>query len=221
MTSADLKETPVPQVYFDTPKFTLLKGFYEVCTAGLPPELQASAFWTGLIQTANEVQKRRGYPIYDGIMAQLGFAEADGIALINELRRPLAQALLRGGGLKVAAYKGFSMDLSTSWGTTPYKETSEFHLKSVTKARIFYLLLENGGRVVPYDRILQFAWGIKADDRSVSASELIKPHITHLRQIIDPSHSDGGEIRSHFFNTRGVGYVFQAGDPSIEVSSIS
>lgn len=57
--------------------------------------------------------------------------------------------------------------------------------------RIFYILAMNAGRVIPYSRLAEYAWGYDGGD-----SALLKTHICHLREKLDLSAGRNGGIRA-------------------------
>ena len=63
--------------------------------------------------------------------------------------------------------------------------------------KILYLLAMNEGRVIPYSRLVEYAWGYDGGD-----ANLLKTHICHIRRKLDlpPNHPRG--IRA----VPGVGY---------------
>jgi DNA-binding response OmpR family regulator len=63
--------------------------------------------------------------------------------------------------------------------------------------RILYLLGVNEGRVIPYSRLVEYAWGYDGGD-----SSLLKTHICHIRQKLNLSAGKNGGIRA----VPGVGY---------------
>ncbi|MGH2492722.1 MAG: response regulator transcription factor [Candidatus Limnocylindria bacterium] len=63
--------------------------------------------------------------------------------------------------------------------------------------RILYLLGVNEGRVIPYSRLVEYAWGYEGGD-----SSLLKTHICHIRQKLSLSAGRNGGIRA----VAGVGY---------------
>ena len=63
--------------------------------------------------------------------------------------------------------------------------------------RILYLLGVNEGRVIPYSRLVEYAWGYEGGD-----SSLLKTHICHIRQKLNLSAGKHGGIRA----VPGVGY---------------
>jgi DNA-binding response OmpR family regulator len=62
--------------------------------------------------------------------------------------------------------------------------------------RILYLLAMNPGRVIPYSRLVEYAWGYDGGDAS-----LIKTHISHIRTKLGLNTAQG-EIKA----VAGVGY---------------
>lgn len=65
--------------------------------------------------------------------------------------------------------------------------------------RILYLLAQNVGRVIPYTRLVEYAWGYDGGD-----SSLLKTHICHLRKKLGLPATGGGSITA----VPGVGYRF-------------
>ena len=63
--------------------------------------------------------------------------------------------------------------------------------------KILYLLGVNEGRVIPYSRLVEYAWGYEGGD-----SSLLKTHICHIRQKLGLSAGKHGGIRA----VPGVGY---------------
>ncbi len=62
--------------------------------------------------------------------------------------------------------------------------------------RLLYLLAMNAGRVIPYARLVEYAWGYDSGD-----ANLLKTHICHMRKKLGFSTEQGG-IRA----VAGVGY---------------
>src|SRR3712207_6124003 len=63
--------------------------------------------------------------------------------------------------------------------------------------RILYLLGMNEGRVIPYSRLVEYAWGYDGGD-----SSLLKTHICHIRRKLHLPPNKQGGIRA----VPGVGY---------------
>ncbi len=63
--------------------------------------------------------------------------------------------------------------------------------------RILYLLAMNEGRVIPYSRLVEYAWGYDGGDAS-----LLKTHICHLRKKLGMPADGKGGIKA----VPGVGY---------------
>jgi DNA-binding response OmpR family regulator len=64
--------------------------------------------------------------------------------------------------------------------------------------RIFSLLAMNEGRVIPYARLVEYAWGYDEGH-----SSLLKTHICHIRSKLKLPLDGAGSIRS----MSGVGYT--------------
>ncbi len=63
--------------------------------------------------------------------------------------------------------------------------------------RILYLLAMNAGRVIPYSRLVEYAWGYDGGD-----SNLLKTHICHIRKKLGLTTEQQDGIRA----VPGVGY---------------
>jgi DNA-binding response OmpR family regulator len=94
----------------------------------------------------------------------------------------------------------------STWNQTAHLDRRKLNL-TPTEFRILVCLAQHAGQVLTYQQIVQFAQGYEAD--SIEASELIKPHIHHLRQKIE---ADPANPR-YILTVRGAGYLF-AGVPS-------
>ena len=68
--------------------------------------------------------------------------------------------------------------------------------------RILYMLAMNEGQVIPYTRLVSYAWGYEGGDAS-----LLKTHICHIRQKLNLPAEGAGSIRS--FTTVGYSLVKQ------------
>ncbi len=76
-------------------------------------------------------------------------------------------------------------------------------LLTPTEFRVLLCLAEHAGKMLTYTQIVRCAQGYDASEPE--ASELIKPHIYHLRQKLEP---DPGTPR-YLLNVRGKGYMLQ------------
>lgn len=72
-----------------------------------------------------------------------------------------------------------------------------------TEFRVLLCLAEHVGQMLSYSRLVRCAQGYEASE--LEASELIKPHIHHLRQKIEPDPS----APRYLLNVRGKGYMLQ------------
>jgi len=66
--------------------------------------------------------------------------------------------------------------------------------------RLFFLLAMNEGRIIPYSRLVEYAWGYDGGD-----SCQLKTHICHIRQKLGMQSSKKGRIRA----VVGVGYALE------------
>ena len=57
--------------------------------------------------------------------------------------------------------------------------------------RILYLLAMNEGQIIPYARLVDYAWGYEGGD-----SSLLKTHVCHIRQKLGLPLTGPGSIRS-------------------------
>src|SRR3712207_2772581 len=64
--------------------------------------------------------------------------------------------------------------------------------------KVLYLLAMNEGRVIPYARLVDYAWGFEGGD-----SNVLKSHVCHIRKKLRLPDDGPGSIRSLF----GVGYT--------------
>ena len=69
--------------------------------------------------------------------------------------------------------------------------------------RLLFLLAMNEGRVIPYSRLVEYAWGYEGGDAS-----LLKTHITHIREKLGLQPGQPG-IRA----VMGVGYTLERAQP--------
>lgn len=72
-----------------------------------------------------------------------------------------------------------------------------------TEFRVLLCLAEHAGKMLTYTQIVRCAQGYEASEPE--ASELIKPHIYHLRQKLEPDPS----TPRYLLNVRGKGYMLQ------------
>jgi DNA-binding response OmpR family regulator len=73
-----------------------------------------------------------------------------------------------------------------------------------TEFRILVCLAQHTGQALTYQQIVQFAQGYNAN--SIEAAELLKPHIHHLRQKIEPDPANPRYI----LTVRATGYLLVA-----------
>jgi DNA-binding response OmpR family regulator len=88
-----------------------------------------------------------------------------------------------------------------------WHQTAMFQERSLnltpTEFRLLLCLAEHAGQMLSYTQLVRCAQGY--DTSELEAGELIKPHIHHLRQKIEP---EPGSPR-YLLNVRGKGYILQ------------
>jgi DNA-binding response OmpR family regulator len=75
-----------------------------------------------------------------------------------------------------------------------------------TEFRVLACLAQQAGQVMSFRQIIQCAQGYDADAQE--AAELVKPHIYHLRQKLEPNPA----VSRYILTVRGTGYMLVA-DP--------
>jgi len=74
--------------------------------------------------------------------------------------------------------------------------------------RILYMLAMNEGQVIPYARLVDYAWGYEGGD-----ANLLKTHICHIRQKLDLPLDGEGSIRA--LPTVGYSLLKRKNDASV------
>jgi DNA-binding response OmpR family regulator len=100
-----------------------------------------------------------------------------------------AERLLSVGALKLDTWRQVATLAERTLPLTP------------TEFRVLLCLAEHAGNMLSYAQLVRCAQGYDAGE--LEASELIKPHIHHLRQKLEP---DPGTPR-YILNVRGKGYL--------------
>jgi DNA-binding response OmpR family regulator len=78
--------------------------------------------------------------------------------------------------------------------------------------RILYMLAMNEGQIIPYARLVDYAWGFEGGD-----SNLLKTHICHVRSKLGLPLTGPGAIRS--LATVGYSLVKQRSAPGTQVAA--
>lgn len=92
-----------------------------------------------------------------------------------------------------------------TWHQTATLEQRSLNL-TPTEFRLLLCLAEHAGQMLSYTQLVRCAQGYETSD--IEAGELIKPHIHHLRQKIEPEPS----APRYLLNVRGKGYILQLGN---------
>lgn len=91
----------------------------------------------------------------------------------------------------------------STWNQTVRRGSQTLNL-TPTEFRILACLAQQAGQVMTYQQIVQCAQGYEAEP--VEAAELVKPHMYHLRQKLEPDASNPRYI----LTVRGTGYMLAA-----------
>ena len=74
---------------------------------------------------------------------------------------------------------------------------------TVLEFKLLYMLALNEGRVIPYSRLVEYAWGFDGGD-----ANLLKTHLSHIRDKLGLEAGQPGAIRA----VAGVGYTIARAD---------
>ena len=74
---------------------------------------------------------------------------------------------------------------------------------TVLEFKLLYMLALNEGRVIPYSRLVEYAWGFDGGD-----ANLLKTHLSHIRDKLGLEAGQPGAIRA----VAGVGYTMARAD---------
>lgn len=92
---------------------------------------------------------------------------------------------------------------------SPWRQTAQLGGQALsltpTEFRVLVCLAQSAGQVQSYQQIIRCAQGYETG--TLEAAELVKPHIYHLRQKIEPEPSSPRYI----LTVRGTGYMLAAG----------
>lgn len=110
-------------------------------------------------------------------------------------RPPIATTTLLGDP-KIVSYERFRMDARQCLIYTPHEGNGETPIQlSPLQGKLALVLIANGGRLIPPNNLIEFAWGNRDD----ADANTLKTHISGLRKKI----SDHGV---HIINRPGLGY---------------
>jgi DNA-binding response OmpR family regulator len=122
------------------------------------------------------------------------FSPRELLARVRALGRRVTRPQPGGGGEPIVAGNRLAMNLDDYEVSTDGKPVQLTPLEF----ELLRCMALNLGRVVPYDKLLSFAWGPNYEGET----ELLKVHVRHLREKLerDPSAPE------HIVTIRGVGY---------------
>ncbi|HMO58497.1 MAG TPA: response regulator transcription factor [Roseiflexaceae bacterium] len=138
----------------------------------------------GLMTRAQEVRRRS---LLDTVGAAL--QELRGVDMSAEAGAASTERVIVVGGLQLDTWRQGAMLDGRALSLTP------------TEFRVLLCLAEHVGTMMSYAQLVKCAQGYEASD--MEAGELIKPHIHHLRQKLEPDPS----APRYILNVRGKGYL--------------
>ena len=140
------------------------------------------------IQQQREDRRRR--QLIHTLHSVLG--ELGGAPQVDEKAPEPAEGWVTVGDLQISTWKQMARLGERTLNLTP------------TEFRILVCLAQQAGQVMTYQQIIRCAQGYDAE--LFEATELVKPHIYHLRQKIEPDPSNPRYI----LTVRGTGYLLAA-----------
>lgn len=167
---------------------------YMLKTAGPPEVLERVA--AALTQQQEARRRQQLLTTLQSVVGELGGGAApqgDGPApaVAGHAAQP-AESWVTVGDLQIS-----------TWNQTVRRGDQLLNL-TPTEFRILVCLAQQAGQVMSYQQIVQCAQGYSAD--AIEAAELVKPHMYHLRQKIEPDPSNPRYI----LTVRGTGYLLTA-----------
>lgn len=150
-----------------------------------PPEV-IERVKAGLAARAAQLRQRTLLDVLGAAVRELRGTQA---ATAEDAAGPATERLITAGALQLDTWR----QVATLAGRTLPLTPTEF--------RVLLCLAEHAGTMLPYAQLVRCAQGYNADE--MEAGELIKPHIHHLRQKLEPEPS----APRYILNVRGKGYL--------------
>ncbi|GAB4441930.1 MAG: response regulator transcription factor [Chloroflexi bacterium OHK40] len=181
----------------DTAIAAMHQGIFDYLLKTSDPEQIVERVAAGLEDRARR-QRQSALISAIGAAAQELAGGAPAPATIGELNRPPAPAPQHPGERQITIGQ---LQLDT-WHQTATLGGRSLNL-TPTEFRLLLCLAEHAGQMLAYTQLVRCAQGYEASD--LEAGELIKPHIHHLRQKLEPDPS----APRYLLNVRGKGYILQ------------
>jgi DNA-binding response OmpR family regulator len=168
----------------DTAIEGLHQGLFDYLLKTTEPAQVIERVTAGLAARAQQLRQRSLLDVVGTAVEELRGAPA-----ASNAAGPSAERAIMVGALQLDSWR----QVATLAGRTLPLTPTEF--------RVLLCLAERAGAMVPYADLVRCAQGYDADE--LEAGELIKPHIHHLRQKLEPDPS----APRYILNVRGKGYL--------------
>lgn len=167
----------------------LHQGVFDYLLKTTEPAAVIERVKDGLAARAQELRQRSLIDVVGAAVQELR-----GVPATNQAgqARPNAERSLTVGAFQLDSWR----QVATLSGRTLPLTPTEF--------RVLLCLAEHAGTMISYADLVRCAQGYDADE--LEAGELIKPHIHHLRQKLEPDPS----APRYILNVRGKGYILSA-----------
>lgn len=143
---------------------------------------------------ADREQKLRQRKLINVVSSAVQELQGQPAPTSSETSTPTTERLISIGELQLDTWRQVATLAGRSLALTP------------TEFRVLLCLAEHAGQMLSYTQLVRCAQGYDASE--LEAGELIKPHIHHLRQKLEPN----PVTPRYLLNVRGKGYILQIGD---------
>jgi DNA-binding response OmpR family regulator len=173
----------------DTAIEGLHQGIFDYLLKTTDPPQVIERVKAGLVARAQLLRQRNLLDVVGTAVQELRGTSASATADEASTSGPSTGRVINVGALQLDSWR----QVATLSGRTLPLTPTEF--------RVLLCLAEHAGAMLPYAQLVRCAQGYDADE--MEAGELIKPHIHHLRQKLEPDPS----TPRYILNVRGKGYL--------------
>jgi DNA-binding response OmpR family regulator len=165
----------------------LHQGIFDYLLKTTEPAQVIERVRAGLAARAQQLRQRTLIDVVGAAAQELRGASAASSAA--DQTSPSAERTITVGALQLDSWRQVATLAGRALALTP------------TEFRVLLCLAERANAMIPYAELVRCAQGYDADE--LEAGELIKPHIHHLRQKLEPDPS----VPRYILNVRGKGYL--------------